>query len=575
MEVKSQIEENLAQIIQTLSKKEIEIEVASSDRSENGDYFTNSALKISSILRKNPREIAEQIKKEYEKLHDSNIAKIEIAGPGFINFFLSNQVLRENMYEVFEKGDSYGRGNLLKNKKIMLEFADPNPFKEFHIGHLRNIILGESYARLNEAQNADFWRVNYEGDVGMHVAKALWGMQELLDEIPREKAPLAEKAKFLGKAYAAGALAYEESEAEKAEIRDLNVRIYKKDPSVETLWKKGREWSLEYFETIYKRLGTIYKRYYFESEVAEKGREIVLSHIEDGVFERDAGAVVYRGESEGNHTRVFVTSEDYATYEAKDMALAGIKYKDFAYDRSIIITAHEQVPYFKVVLSAMKKVFPELAAKTEHDSFGFVTLKDAKMSSRLGNVVTGEWLLSEAAKKIKENYKKVDDETGEKIAVGAVKYSMLKYSKDADISFSFDDSISLDGNSGPYIQYAYVRTQSILEKADKDLKLRIKSFASKSLEMGQEMEKEELELLRHLVHFAGIISVAAATFAPNILCNYLFDLSQKFNLFYQKHQIINIEDEEVREFRLALTAATGQVIKNGLYLLGIETVERM
>ena len=553
-EIVGKIKNSLPEILES------EIRLNRPTDTSHGDFTTNIAMVAAKKLGKRPIEIANELKDKLENI--DGVEKVEVAPPGFINFFVAKAGLLDNLLKILEKSEDYGKSEKLKGKKIMLEYADPNPFKEFHIGHLRNISLGESYARLSEAQGADFWRVNYQGDVGLHVAKAIWGIQNSKRHLAElENKPLKTRVEFLGKAYTAGAKAYEEDAGVKKEITSINLGIYKNDPDLQEIWKTGRKWSLEYFEEIYKRVGTTYKRYYFESEVADKGRQIVLDNIENGIFERHEEAVVFRG---GDHTRVFVTKEDYATYEAKDMALAGVKYEDFKYDKSVIITAHEQGPYFKVVLAAMGKVFPELAKKTSNITFGFVRLKDEKMSSRLGNIISGEWLLDEVKVKIAGAFPEMDDKTLEMVAVGAVKYSMLKFGRTSDIAFTFEDSISLEGNSGPYIQYTFARCCSVLQRAG------ISNFQFPI--SNSELEKGEVELIRMLSKFGEVVEEAGNSFSPNILCNYLFELSQKFNLFYQKHKIIGGDKEE---FRLALTKAVGQVIKNGLYLLGIESPEKM
>ncbi len=571
MKLKDEINSNLQKVIESIAGEKTEAEIQSGQESIHGDYSSNVALKIFPKAKdkfKNPIEFAEKIVEELEK--DSgfsdNLEKIEVIAPGFINFWLKDAKLLKNLEEITDQKENYGKGKRLKNKKIMLEFADPNPFKEFHIGHLRNISLGESYARLLEFEGGEVLRVNYQGDVGMHVAKAIYGIQNSKLKIQNyENKSLKARSEFLGKAYAEGSKVFEEDEKIQKEIKDLNIKIYQKDSSIREIWEKGRQWSLDHFEEIYKRVGTKYKRYYFESEVAQTGKEIVLSHIEDGVFEKHDGAVVFRG----SHTRVFVTSEDYATYEAKDLGLAKIKYSEFPYDKSIIITANEQEGYFKVVLEVMEKIFPELSSKTVHNAFGFVKLKDGKMSSRSGNIVSGEWLLDEAKKRIKEQFKDMGEKTLEMVGVGAVKYSMLKFSRTSDITFSFEESINLEGNSGPYIQYTYARTQSVLAKSEI---LNPKSEINLKSQILDQIETEELLILRLLVHFPEVVEEAGGNFAPNLLCNYLFDLSQKFNNFYQKHKILG---NPMEEFRLQLTSGVGQVLKTGLYLLGIESPEKM
>lgn len=530
----------------------------------HGDFSSNIALQISSG--KNPREIAEEILKFINESDEISeiFEKIEIAGPGFINFYLSKNYLEIILKEVLAKQEKFGE-NSKTSKNVIIEFGDPNPFKEIHIGHLRNFCIGESFSKLLESQGAHVIRAIYQGDVGMHVAKAMWGLLKRKEQFLDSSISLEEKIKLLGDSYVEGARVYEEDEGAQKEIREINKKIYGDDESLHALWEEGRKTSLEHFEELYARIHVAFNKYYFESVTAKRGKEIVEAHMADGIFEKNDGAVIFRGENEGLHTRVFLTSDQYATYEAKDLALAMIKNEDEEYDESVILTGNEQLEYFQVMLAALKKIAPELSAKTKHLAYGHVRLQEGKMSSRTGDVITATWLLDEAVKKVHEAFPEIDAATAEKVGVGAVKYSMLKFSIPSDIHFSFEDSISLEGNSGPYLQYTFVRTKSVLEKAgavhldSQDLK----EFL---------LEREESELLRFLTQYPYVVEQSAKELAPNLLCNYLFELSQKFNLFYQKHKIIGTDKET---FRLLLTKAVGQVLQNGLHILNIETVGSM
>lgn len=549
MDIREKIEKSLEKIIFGLTQENIDSELTLTQDMAFGDYTTNIALRISKKLNIRPRDLAEEIR---QKVNESEILKedidrIEVAGAGFINFYLSDKYLSKvlNEPEFEQKG---------RKEKVVVEFGDPNPFKQIHIGHLRNFCIGESFSRLLESQGAEVVRANYQGDVGMHVAKALYGLiKQDISEF---------NAKILSEAYAYGATEFENSEDAKKEIQRLNKLVYEESEEIKDIWEKGRQISLDSFEKIYEKIGVKYDKYYFESETAKEGKKIVLSHIDDGIFEKDDGAVIYRGEKDGLHTRVFLTREEYATYEAKDLALAVMKDNDLSYDKSIILTGNEQAEYFQVMLAALNKISPELSEKTTHLTFGHVRLKEGKMSSRTGDVITAEWLLEEALKKIQENFKEVDSATSEKISIGAVKYSMLKFGISSDIHFDFNESISLEGNSGPYIQYTYVRTKSVLDKT---------SLNSDQVNI-ENLEKEENELLRYLSFYPLYVEKAANEFAPNVLCMYLFELCQKYNLFYQKHKIIGSEKEAMR---IRITQVTGQIIKNGLNLLGIETVDKM
>ncbi|MCL4387464.1 arginine--tRNA ligase, partial [Patescibacteria group bacterium] len=332
----------------------------------------------------------------------------------------------------------------------------------------------------------------------------------------------------------------------------------------EDLWRITRKWSLEYFDLLYKIFGTKFDRLFFESEVYEKGKEIIESHT-DGIFKKDKGAIIFEGEKYGLHNRVFLTSEGYATYEGKEMALAILQYKTFPFDLALHVVAAEQEAYFKVVFKALELIDSKFKDREKHLSYGMVELKEGKMSSRAGNVVTALWLFEEAEKRIKKHFPNTDAKNVQQIAVGAVKYSLLKFSRTSNISFSFEESISLEGNSGPYLQYTFTRSQSIKRKAE-ELGIEPLFSSQKYLTEG------EVVLLRYLSKFQDAVEESAKAFAPNILCNYLYELAQKYNIFYQKVPVLTSES---KEFRLALNNAAGETIKKGLSLLGIAVPERM
>ena len=442
--------------------------------------------------------------------------------------------------------------------------------------------------------------------------------------------PIGEKVDFLGKAYVAGNKAYAENEEAKKDIGKINMQIYAKDLSVWDLYKTTRQWSLDYFETIYKRVGSHYDRYYFESEVYESGKKNVLNGLEKGIFIKSDGAIIFPGEKFGLHNRVFITSEVNATYEGKDMGLGPLQFSEYHPDLIIHVVGPEQASYFQVVFEALAQLFPETRGKEYHLIYGWVKLKHGKMSSRSGNVVLGEWLIEEAKEKIynileksrsKDNKNgqpasvrqladsgEAREEIAEKAAIAAVKYSFLKVSTQQQISFDIEESVSFEGDSGPYLQYTYARARSVLRKADTKREAssgkREENNASSPLLSlsggigGVILNIEEKEVLRMLYKFPEIVSSAAVTYSPSVVCKYLYELASAFNTFYNKHSILGAAKEvqsskfkvqsneakglamkqfsnETTNFRLFLTAATAQVLKNGLYLLGIETLERM
>ena len=439
----------------------------------------------------------------------------------------------------------------------MVEYTDPNPFKEFHIGHLMSNAIGESIARLLQFSGAEVKRANYQGDVGPHVAKAIWGIEKLgLD---------ASDSSALGKAYAAGSEAYESDATAKQEIDALNAKVYDRaDAHVNEVYAAGRKASLAHFEELYKILGTKFDHYFFESETAPRGVALVQAHPK--VFIQSDGAIVYRGEDDGLHTRVFLTSKGLPTYETKELGLAELKAETWDFDTSITITAHEQSDYFEVVLAAMKKVLPALAAKITHISHGMMRFADGKMSSRTGNVITGESLLLDltdaARERAKESRADDVDALAQAVAVAAVKYQILKQASGKDIIFDRERALSLEGDSGPYLQYAHARAQQVVEKAK-----------GQGVVAATDAKVEPNDLVRLLHRFPEAVEYAASHNEPHLLTNYLLAFASAFNSWYAQVHVLDGTSEAAH--KVALADAVRQTLKNGLWVLGIPSPERM
>jgi arginyl-tRNA synthetase len=552
-----------ARIVKSLQEatgiKEVHLEFPENEA--HGDYATNVALVSAKKKKKEPKELAEKIIKKLQKDKDlaKIVSKIEVAGPGFINFFLSKEALLGELKQVPKEKNSYGKSNTFKSKRIVVEFAHPNTHKSFHIGHLRNITTGEAIVRILEAVGAKVIRVNYQGDIGLHIAKAIWGIKKTGFKDPKD---VKKRMDYLGRAYVTGNSAYEKNDKSKGEIGRINRDLYKgEDKKLVKLYQTTRKWSLDYFDKIYKRVYTKFDRLYFESEVANLGKTIALEALKKGILIRSRGAVIYPGKKMGLHNRVFVTSEGLATYEAKDLGLARLQFAEFKPDLILHVVGPEQKEYFEVLFKALEEISPTTKGKEVHLIYGWVRLKEGKMASREGKVVLGDWLIGEIKREIIKTYK-TPEKVAEKVAIAAVKYSFLKPSLSQEIAFDIEKSISLDGNSGPYLQYTYARTQSVLRKAK----------AQDAKYDKQDINDEEALLLRSFPRFSETIIDAAKNYSPNLLANYLFDLAQKYNNFYNQHRIIGSENQGLR---IMLTIAVGQILKNGLTLLGIKTPERM
>ncbi|MFA5934929.1 MAG: arginine--tRNA ligase [Candidatus Paceibacterota bacterium] len=544
----------------------------------HGDFSSNIAMILSKSLSKNPREIAQNIVIEINKKLPDEIQKVEVAGSGFINFYLSDSFFENKTKQILLEKEYFGKNKKLDNQKTIIEYTDPNPFKEFHIGHLMTNAVGESISRIIESNGAEVIRACYQGDVGLHVAKTIWGVKKMIEEDPAiKKGFLGNMFGFgkddtlWGKAYAYGAANYEENEIAKKEIMEINIKVYSKDDTeVNKIYKVGRKVSLDKFEKIYKVLGTKFNEYFFESQTTDFGKKVVEENLEKGVFEKSEGAVIFRGENYGLHTRVFISSEGLTTYEAKDLGLAKIKYDRCPYDKSIIITANEQSEYFKVLLKALELIYPDLAEKTKHISHGMLRLPSGKMSSRTGKVITGEFLLGEIKNLVLEKMKdremgeKEKDEVSNMISVGALKYSILKQTTGKDIIFDFDKSLSFEGDSGPYLQYSYARAKSILKKAKEE---NLKADCNK-------IKTELTELEKKLYQFPEIVERAGDEYLPHHIATYLIELSSTFNSFYAKGKIVD-KDDANSPYKVALTEAFSIILKNGLNLLGISAPEKM
>ena len=596
MDIQQEIAENLKDIVNRIGVLVDTVKVEIPAQSSFGDMTSNIAMQISKQLNANPVEIAEKIVKDFPK--NKYIEKIEIVSPGFINFFFSDKYLLEVLKEI-NTNKEYFNIDILKGKKYVVEYTDPNPFKIFHIGHLYTNMVGESFARLTEALGASVIRANYQGDVGLHVAKTMWGLEKMLKDDgitfnDLAKRPLDQRVKYLGDAYMLGFKMYDDIKDEEIidQIRNINYYIFsfhiKSLPKreffdeldkrqIKEMYFESRKWCLESFEEIYKRTGTKFDKYYFESQMGENAVKIVKENMNGNgkdIFKESEGSVIYEGDPQkGLHTRVFLNKEGLPTYESKEIALALKKYEDFNFDKSIIITANEQTPYFRVVLDALSQLEPLIANRTVHFGHGMVKLPGAeKMSSRKGKIIEGEWLLNEAKRRVEEIMRKSEkwseseiSDVSDKIAVAAIKYSFLKVSVGKDVIFDLDKATSFDGDSGPYLLYVYARCASILREYSKEIfNINFNNIS--------DLDSYTKELLRVIGKYKYVLLSSSINYTPNILCSYLFNLGQTFSSFYQNVKVLGSDNED---FLINVIISTAEVMKEGLNVLGIESVDKM
>ncbi len=519
-----------------------EIKIERPDRSELGDYAVSAAFDLAKQLKKSPQVVAELIVQDLKRSEHKEFSKIE-AVAGHVNFFLSAEFLQKEIAVIAGRGDR-GLGKKLNGKTVMVEFTDPNPFKQFHIGHLMSNTIGEFIARVHEVMGARVLRVNWQGDIGLHVAMAVWGMKHGYD--------------YLGPAYVFGSQSYSGDTKVREEIEDINKKLYdRSDPELNKLYEEGRQGSLDYFEKIYERLGTRFDHYFFESEMGPKGVKIVKQN--ESVFEKSEGAVIFPGEKYGLHTRVFMSSQNLPTYETKELGLNKDKFGIYNPDLSLIVTGNEIIEYFKVLFKVMELIMPDIAAKTRHVPHGMLRLPTGKMSSRTGEVITAEQLIDEVKKQLPEN-------TEEAVAIGAIKYSILKQKIGKDIIFDFNKSLSVSGDSGPYLQYTHARLSSILSKA---------GDIGDNPDFNRLVEKPELDLIKYLIDFPNAVEESANTYSANHLALYLFELANMANRFYESVHVLNDEDGDRLNARLVLVSSARSVLANGLYILGIKAPDKI
>lgn len=558
-------------LVKATKQKEIHLEFP--ENSEHGDYATNIALLLAKKEKQNPNKLASTIVKKLEADSELKrvVERIEIAGPGFINFWLSGDALKSTLRKVLEKKDKYGQSNYLKNTKILLEHTSPNTIKTLHVGHIRNNVLGMAVSSILENVGAKVVLDAINNDRGIHVMKAVWAYQKFgKGKGPGDKKP----DQFVDEFYIKGA-----KEAEKKETKEKMQELLRKweagDEKVRASWKKLRDWTIQGFQKTYQRLGSKHDHQWYESDFYEQGKDIVCQGLKKKVFKKlPDGAVLSKLAKYNLPDTIVLRADGTSMYHTQDLRLTQLKRKKFPSDLYIWDIGPEQSLYLKQLFAMCEQLGIGERDDYLHLSYGFVFLKKGgKMSSRSGNIISADWLMDEMVKRALLIIEKSDTSRGlsqkkrkeiaEDVGIGAIKYGFLKHARESDIHFDLSESLSMEGNSGPYLQYTYARIQSVLSKAN------IKKHKPINW---QKLNKEEQAVIRLLPRFEEIVIDAAINYSPNLICNYVFNLAQKYNSFYNKHKILGSESQQTR---LALTEAAGQVLRNGLSLLGINTPQRM
>jgi len=548
------------------------VQISSTPKAEMGD-LSLACFEIAKLQNKNPLQCATDIKArlDQEDLSKFGIDKVAVVGP-YINFYLNNGfVSKKIINDINKQKQKYGLNKNGHGKKVIIEYPSNNTHKELHIGHLRNICLGNALTNIFLANGFDIDPINYLNDFGAHVAKCLWGLEKFHHN---EKPPKGEEQKWLGEIYAQANQYLEKNPELKEESFELQKRLEARDRTIWPLFKKTRQWSIDGFEKVFKELGVKHKRVFFEQDVKQAGQKIVDELLDKKIAQvGEGGAIIIDLHQYNLDIGLLRKSNGAGLYLTSDLGLAVAKNKKYKHiSESIHLTGSEQNFYFKQLFKIL-----ELAGyhyKMTHIGYGLVMLPEGKMSSRTGKVILYEdvrnlvysKILAETTKRHNDWNKKKINEVALKIALAAIKFEFLKHEANKTIIFDAQSAVKFEGFTGPYILYMVARINSILRKS------KIKSIV---VDYNLLKESEEKQLILLLGEYGDILKKSFASYNPSVVTKYSFDVAQSFSNFYAKHTVLNSEDQKLVAARLSLCKATKQVLQNCLKILSIESVEVM
>lgn len=598
MGIEQQIKEAVARAIKELYGADFEAENVSLEltrKDQQGDY-TVVVFPLLRISRKKPEDTGAGIG-EFLKNQLSSIATFEVI-KGFLNLTLSHSYWLSVLEEAVNN-ENYGFTQPdADSPQFMIEYSSPNTNKPLHLGHIRNNLLGYSLSRIVSANGNRVVKTNIVNDRGIHICKSMlawkkWGNGQTPQSSGKKGDHLVgdfyvrfdqEYKKELAELMEKG-LSKEEAEKTSTlmqEARDMLRAWEAGDPEVVDLWKTMNEWVYEGFDETYKALGVDFDKIYYESQTYTVGREMVLKGLENGLFYRKEDGSVWADLSDfGLDEKLLLRSDGTSVYMTQDIGTAKMRFEDYQIDKMIYVVGNEQDYHFKVLSILLDRLGFEWGKDLVHFSYGMVELPEGKMKSREGTVVDADDLIAgmiDTAREMSKELGKLDGYSDEEakriyriIALGALKYFILKVDPKKNMTFDPRESIDFNGNTGPFIQYTYARVQSIFRKANEkgiDTSLN-------NLVRDVSLTPKEAEVLKIIGNFPKIVKEAGEVYSPALIANYVYDLAREFNQLYHELPIVYEEDEAVRANRLALTYAVGNTIKQGMWLLGIDVPERM
>ena len=563
MNYKKLIAERIKTIVD-LEVEKIEELVEIPPKSDMGDYAF-PCFQLAKVMRKAPNMISGDI---VEQINKEGFEKVEALGP-YVNFFLDKSLFTKAVVEeVIAKGDKYGSGNEGEGKNVVVEFSSPNIAKPFHVGHLFTTAIGNSLYKILNFDGYSTTRINHLGDWGTQFGKLISAYKRWGDEEALEKDPIKELLRIYVKFY---------YEAKEDPSLDDEGRMYFKrleDGCEEelALWNRFKDLSLKEFNKIYEILGVDFDSWAGESFYNDKMNEVVSFLEEKNVLTESNGAKVVMLEDYNMPPCIVVKSDGASIYATRDLAAAMYRKKHYNFDKCIYVVGKDQILHFKQVFKTLELAGEEWANDCVHIPFGVVKFADKKLSTRKGDVVLLEDLLNGAVDNAREliNEKNPNlankEEVAKKIGIGAIVFTYLKNSREKDITFNWEEMLSFEGETAPYVQYAYARANSIMRRAG-EINV-VPDFTKLT-------SKEEFELAKTLDNFHKNILLAIDKLEPSIITRYAVDVAKAFNKFYNAHTVLNVKDEGLKSARLELIKAAAQVIKNALALIAVEVVEEM
>lgn len=532
-------------------------------------------------LKKSPAVVAQELKAQLAAV--DGVASIDAAGPYLNIKFMPATLAKHTLNSVLD-ASMFARKLVHDAPKTMVEYSQPNTHKEMHVGHMRNLCLGDALIRL---MRRSFGREKiisstFPGDVGTHVAKCLWYIEKHVGlEVLAQKRNDPLRGEWLGSMYSAANIRLEDEEktpqyeVNKAALTEILKQLEAKQGKYFDLWKETREWSIELMMKVYLWAGVEFDRWYWESEVDADSVKTVKKYFAEGKLQESQGAIGLDFSAENLGFCLLLKSDGTGLYATKDIELARRKFEDFKIEKSVYVVDMRQALHFKQVFKTLEVLGFEQAKNCHHLQYNFVELPDGAMSSRKGNIIPLSALVDKMKAHVKTEYlerysgewtEAEVESVSDTVAKGAIKYGMLRQDTNKKIVFDMNEWLKLEGESGPFVQYSYARINSLLKKfVQTDDKFDAALLTHPS----------ELRLMQHMMNFNTVVLSAAENYKPAALCTYLYDTAKKFNTFYHDCPIGTAENEDLRKARLALSNGTGLILKNGLALLGIPVPERM